>query len=179
MSNSKLLETIQQVVSSRADSGFTPTNAQKRVKSAFWTHFGTGSSIQAPTEPTLAIAASFDPQLRQYWTQPGFKEWFWNQSEFDERLDFLAQVALDELESILSNRQVAPSAKLPAIKIALELSGKLGSKSAESGEFADAKIASMDRKQLEEYIQKSLRLVSGPDNRLTESAQPDTITPAK
>lgn len=157
MSDKTVLKAIEKVLSSRADTAFRPTNDQKRIKSQFWASVR-ASSINLSVNPDSSIAASYI-DLGTNWEVPGFSQWLWDEKSFDTQADYLAQVSMDELERLLTSHLAAPTVKLGAIKLALEVARKLG-KTNDSPEFADSKIGEMDKRQLEEYINKSLKLVS-------------------
>jgi hypothetical protein len=88
----------------------------------------------------------------------GFPQWFWNQNEFSERLDYLSQIALDQLETLVTSAKTSDSARVAAIKMVLEASKKLGQ--SDKQEFADTKIGQMDQKQLEDFIQSRTKLLN-------------------
>lgn len=151
------LAIIQKVLTSRAENPFTPTNDQKKAKSQFWTSFSSGAVVP-PDSPNLSIAAQYagNSHIRQWWELPGFVEWFWNQNEFDERLDYLAQIALDQLEIMVSSARTSDSSRIAAIKMILEASKKVG----KTETYADEKVSKMDQGQLEQFIQSRIKLLT-------------------
>ena len=153
------LSVIERVLAERSDKPFTATNEQKKAKSQFWTTFQSGGIIP-PVSPDLTIAAQYagDSRIRTWWSTEGFSQWFWNSNEFEERLDYLAQIALDQLEVMISSGRTSDSARISAIKMILEASKKIGQKTDDS-EFADQKISKMDQGQLEEYINSRIKLI--------------------
>lgn len=153
------LTVIERVLANRAEKPFTPTNDMKRAKSQFWTTFS-GGAISPPIQPDLVIAAQYagDSRIRTWWNTEGFSQWFWNQNEFEERLDYLAQIALDQLEYLVSSGKTSDSARIAAIKMILEASKKIGQPTA--SEFADDRINKMDQGQLEEYIKSRSKLLT-------------------
>ena len=101
-----------------------------------------------------------EPKLARWWSQPGFKEWFRNQEEFREKAELMAFLAMDAMESILISddpRMAGPKAAM--IKLAMEIASKMPTKNTGPEKYADAKIGDMDRKQLEEYIAKHVKLL--------------------
>jgi len=154
------LSIIEKVLTERAEKPFVPTNDQKRAKSQFWTSFASGDVVPSPV-PSLALASKYagDSRIHTWWPTPGFQQWFWNQNEFEERLDYLAQLALDQLESMINSARTSDSARISAIKMVLEASKKIGNKS-DTQEFADSKIGTMDQGQLEEFIQSRIKLLT-------------------
>ena len=153
------LDVISRVLADRADTPFRPTNDQKRAKSQFWTTFSSGA-ISPPPQPDILIASQYagDKRIREWFSVAGFPQWFWNQNEFSERLDYLSQIALDQLETLVTSAKTSDSARVAAIKMVLEASKKLGQ--SDKQEFADTKIGQMDQKQLEDFIQSRTKLLN-------------------
>lgn len=152
---------------------FLPTNPQKRAKSAFWTHFSTAGEGSLTPTPSLATALRFgqDNRIQAWWDQAGFQDWFWNRDEFRQRMEYLANLAVDELEEILLSKQVATSDKLNAIKMVMQVSQKTTPVRAE--ESLPDLIGKMNRVQLEEYIRSGLKLL--PIEQLTIPPAPDKV----
>lgn len=171
---------ITEVLQNRADTSFQPTDAQKRAKSQFWSRLE-AQAIQVPPVPDHAIAARLvddTANLAKWWPQAGFASWFWNRNEFQESLDFAAIVGLEVLVRGLQSAQTPFGQKVPAIKLIMELQGRIG-KSADDSGMLDERIARMSKTELEEYIGKSMKLVSSPEKELTTSADTDTLPTAK
>lgn len=138
----------QDILNRRIEQGFTPSDEQKKAKSAFWTYVQE-SGVSTPPDYSPQMAAKF---VNPTWIkQAGFTEWFWNQSEFSERLEYLAQLALDELETTLKSKLITASQKIPAIKLALEVASKLNQRQAATDGLPE-RIASMSRQELESLI---------------------------
>lgn len=171
---------LQQIASRIAEevtTTYEPTDEQQRVKSQFWGRLTQDPSTPIPPTPNLALALRLGGNrgIENWWKQPGFPEWFWNKQEFEQKLDYVAMVALQELETTLRTRSIDQEKKIPAIRIALELSGKL--RAATQAEPVDKKIAQMDRKQLEDYINnKVTKLRPIENNILTETTDPDKVS---
>lgn len=158
MSDDKTISTIGKLLSDRAEKPYVPSPAQKQAKAQMWKRAGD----TLPERPELATASRFvddTANLAKWWDTPGFQAWLWNRNEFDERLDYLASIVLDQFETILTSARSSDSAKMAAAKMVLEASRKLG-RTSDGAEFADEKIAKMDRGQLEEFIAKSMKLVA-------------------
>lgn len=165
----KSLATIEKVLSEKSE-GFTPTEAQKKAKSRFWaTCSGEGGPTPSPL-PNIEQALQFGSIDRKWWDESGFRDWFWNRNEFNERLEYIGLLALEELESTLKSKLVTSAQKIPAIKLALEVAHKLGGKG--QGESIDLpdKLANMSKKQLEDFIESRRKL-------LTTESTDDKIVP--
>lgn len=148
---------LQMVISTTADVAiFHPTDEQRASKSQFWTRIA-DSGIQLPPDLDITTAVKFadDRRLTSWWTTPGFPQWFANSQEFRERMEFLANLALDQLQDIISSPSVAASAKTPAIKMIMEIAGKMPKQKSES-ESEDEIISKMSKTELEDYINKKM-----------------------
>lgn len=156
MSNSdklliKLLSDVADVVE------FTPNQDHRRAKSNLWTAVAE-QGISLPPDPPMQLVAQYagDRRLQQWWDIPGFQDWFLNRQEFRQRVDALSQLALDEMERILTSTDPkTATAKVAVIRMALEASGKLAEASrSRDSDTADEKIAKMSQKELEEFIRE-------------------------
>lgn len=137
-----------------------PTTEQRKARSVFWTHFGTEGVPPPPPLPDLAAALRFggDSRISKWWDLPGFQQWFWNNEEFKQRLEFIAGLALDTLEEVVGDPTQKTSDRLNAAKMIMEAAGKFPSKKADGGErFLDEKIASMGRQELESFISSNIK----------------------
>lgn len=144
-----------------------PTDAQRQAKSRFWATFSDGTiAPPSPIDSASARRYSGDHRVTQWWSLPGFEDWFTNSEEFRDRVEFLGHLALDNVETILRNPEANVTAKINAIRILFEIGGKFPGKGAGAEKYVDEKIAEMDRKQLEEFITKQVR-------RLPTAARPD------
>lgn len=149
---------------------YLPTPEQRKAKSAFWARFNENPMCE-PEDISLSIATRFagDGRLSRWWSQDGFKEWFRNRDEFRQRLEYLVNLSLDRLESILADPKSNPSAQVNASKLLMEAARKMPSKHAVE-QYLDEKIAQMDKKQLEEFIRaKTPKLVASPTESDTNS----------
>lgn len=137
-----------------------PTPEQRKAKERFWAPFVSGE-VPAPPTMDLATALKFagDRRLRAWWDLPGFQDWFLNREEFKERVEFIAHLALDSIEGVLTDRGAPPSARVAAAKLALEVANKLPRTAQTTERFADEKINEMDRAQLETFIKRKLSLL--------------------
>lgn len=173
-----LLATLTQASRELRQLHTDPTDAQRRAKSVFWSVFRDGS-IPAPTQVDLATALRYvtqEPHLRDWWSLPGFPEWFGNSREFAERISWLETLALDSLEDILRSKQVSPQSILTAAKLVLEISDRVPrgrSTAADTATTSDTEISSMSKEQLREFIQSRVTKLL-PASTDTPSTQPTT-----
>lgn len=141
---------------------YLPTPEQRKSKAAFWARFSE-NPICEPEEITAALAVGLirDGRVSRWWSQDGFAAWFRNRDEFRQRMEYLSQLALDSLEHVLADPKAQPGAKVNAAKLIMEVSRKMPSKQTVEA-YLDEKVAQMNKAQLEEYIQRSMRLLPTP-----------------
>ena len=140
-----------------SDLTYIPSGEQRKLKQAFWQRFSS-NPLCDPRDLTLRAAQRLvnDSRLDRWWDIPGFKEWFANQEEFRERVEYLANLALDSLEKILVDDQEKGVSKVNAAKLLMEVARKMPPKHIKEI-YSDKKIGEMDTKQLEEFIRRNTR----------------------
>lgn len=160
MSKTKSTDIISKAIESAVESLFKPTHDHRKAKSAFWHAVGEGLVPSHGPDTELLIAAKYanDSRIQQWWDLPGFIDWFLNREDFRQQAAYVGELSLSELEKIL--RSEWSKEKLPAIKLGLEVAGKLQKADSEP---ADNQIANMTKKQLEDYISKRQGLVARPE----------------
>ena len=132
---------------------FIPTPAQRKAKARYWVRAKQATfTDMGPTLPEVTRVIK-DRRIPAWWQEPGFKEWFRNEEEFKERMEYIANLALDTVEEILGNPSARESARMAAAKLAIEVAGKMPK--ADIQQFADAKINNMDAGQLRDFIQQT------------------------
>lgn len=139
------------------DITFRPSDEQKRVKAKYWTRHVKLSLGDAP--PTLQQVSSIvkDKRIAGWWDEPNFKEWFRNEEEFRERVEYVANLALDVAEQILLNDEARDTARVAVVKLMMELGNKLPNQKAEK--FADEDISKMSEAELKAFIKPLLPLL--------------------
>lgn len=158
------------------DLTYIPSPEQRRLKQAFWTRFN-DNPVCDPQDISRAVVDSVAPDYRlgRWWPQPGFKEWFCNREEFREEVDALVFLALDRMKRILiSEDPKMAGAQVSAAKLLMDVGRKMPPKIA-AEKFLDEKIHQMDKKQLEEYIARSMKLLPTPKEPLTIESTSDTL----
>lgn len=140
------------------DLTFAPTPDMRRAKAAFW-HRVADAPLFDGGPVTLVAAQQFgtDKRLSKWWTLPGFAEWFQNKEEFRERLEYLADIALDSLEQVLTDPDSNPSAKVASAKLVLEAASKMPKKEADA---PASRLETMSRGELEDYVRKNLKFLT-------------------
>jgi hypothetical protein len=159
-SGSGLPPNTERVAQVMDDLLFCPSPDQRQVKAAFWAKYQ-----QAPLISMDKVTASFvqklipDSRLPRWWSLYGFKEWFLNEDEFKQRLEYLAHLALDRMEAILTDPDANNSAQVNAAKLVFEAASKMPQKWQKTL-YLDDHVQKMDQAQLEQFIrQKSLGMV--------------------
>jgi hypothetical protein len=140
---------------------FVPTADMRRAKAAFWTSLS-DHPLGIGDADTLTLAASkqlgADSRLSRWWAVPGFVDWWQNKQEFKQRLEYMAQLALDSLEEILTDPGANPTAKVNSAKLVLDAANKMPKKVPE--ENLDTKLSSMSRAELEEYVRSKVKYLT-------------------
>jgi hypothetical protein len=135
---------------------FSPSADQRKIKARFWTlmqsaPFGTRPEKMGPEEIIRKVRA---PALANWWKVPGFKDWFLNHTEHQERLEYLFDLALNAAEDILCNTDPkAQSARVNMVKTIAELARKMPTK--QQTVVLDREVANMSEDQLREFIARA------------------------
>jgi hypothetical protein len=135
---------------------FIPTDSMRKAKAAFWSSHSDNPTLQVSpdlNDENKATLASQAGMPKSWWKDTKFIDWFNNREEFKQRLDYLAQLALDSAEEILKSRDAAPQAKVAMAKLVLEANGKANGEE----KFMDARIAEMDKAELEKFIMSQMK----------------------
>lgn len=133
---------------------FQPSKAQRALKARFWTLVSNSLSIKNPrTMTTMEIAQTVrDNRIMNWWNVAGFQDWFLNNTEHIEKLEYLFDLALTAAEDVLlSDDPKSASAKVNMVKVIAELARKMPTRG-ESKDFADDKVARMSKEELQEYL---------------------------
>lgn len=157
-----------------SDLTFAPTQDMRRAKAAFWHRFAEGPMVASDTITLASVQqVATDKRLTKWWTLPGFQEWFQNREEFRERMEYLADVALDALEQVLTDPDANAGAKVASAKLVLEAASKMPKAVPDS---PTTRLETMSRSELEDYVRKNLKfLTPTPDHDNLEQAKDDTI----
>ena len=131
---------------------FTPSESHRRAKSNFWSYFSSNDSLP-PTSVTLDLASKYcgDRRITEWWSSVGFEAWFSNRDEFKQRVEFLADLALDQLYSLLKDPETGAASKVAAIRMIMDVGQKMAAK-APKEDTIETKIAKMSKAELETFI---------------------------
>jgi hypothetical protein len=140
---------------------FIPTPSQRQVKARLVIKLAENPIIELGSL-TLAEAQQLtgSSQLKDWWGRPGFKEWFLDQNEYRQRLEYLFSLALDAAEEILLSTDIkVQGARVAMIKLLAELANKTP-KEAQT-RYKDEAIAKMSQAELEAFLEKNGIAISG------------------
>lgn len=168
LTNSK--EATEAVSTALDELSFQPAPLHQQMKAQFWSRY-VPNPFESRENISLASVQEVvsDARLRRYWHVPGFKEWFINQDEGKERLEYLWMVGLDTAEQILRDPAVNAGAKTNMLKLLAEVTGRLVRGSNKDEKFSDAAVNSMSKDELEKWLK----------NRGVQVEAKYKVTPAK
>lgn len=149
---------------------FVPTPQMRKCKAAYLAATADNPMSDNPSLE-LALQATGESRLRQWWSTPGFRSWFANREEFRQRVEYLANLALDAIEEILLDGDANATARNAAAKLMLEAANKLP-RGTGPERFADDQINQMSKQQLEQYLRRNGVLPSG--SRSQQASETDT-----
>lgn len=137
-------------------SSFKPTEAQVRAKAKYLSAMlqnplaaGEGDALTRAKRVTKSAA------LAGWWKRPGFREWFLNESAVEERLEWLQELSLSAIESILLNEDPrAQGARLSAAKLVAEMTGRAGKQPQPTADDKRRKaVDSMNKDELKQLLE--------------------------
>lgn len=152
----------EQVADLLTEMTYIPSPEQRRIKANFWSaHSDSPLAADSDITASYAIQLVGDARIQKWWSLPGFQAWFRNADEYRQRLEYLAQLALDAAEDILLDRDASPAARVHMAKLVIEAAGKMPSRTAGPAEpardaRAAARIGSLTKQQLLDYTRKLL-----------------------
>jgi hypothetical protein len=134
---------------------FIPSPFQQNLKAQFWARAGNHPFLE-PDNITIAFVQKFlkDARIPKYWQTPGFKEWFTNQDENRERIEYLWSAGLDAAEQILRDPAAPAAAKVNLIKTLAEMQGHIARGKGKDEKFSDEQVNKMSEKELKEWLHK-------------------------
>lgn len=138
---------------------FAPLDAHRKLKARFWSLYAADPAVD-PGSISLdyAVQLTGDHRLTRYWAVSGFRQWFTNDKENEERLAYLYHLALDGLEDILlSTDPKMASARVNAIRLVAELGNRMPKDKAAI--HKEHEFERMTVPQLKEFISRNNRLL--------------------
>lgn len=142
------------------DITFIPTPPMRQTKASYWAFLAENPVYDRDTT-TLASALEIthDTRLSKWWPLPGFATWFCNREEFRQRLEYLANLALDTIEEVLLDSDANANARMRAVQIALEAAAKMPGKS-DNQKMLDDRVQKMGRAELEAFLKQNLNILN-------------------
>jgi hypothetical protein len=133
---------------------FTPSKIQRAIRARFWTLMSNSMTTNPLHMTTMEIMKTVrDNRFGTWVLLPGFKDWFFNNTEHIERLEYLFDLALTSAEEILlSDDPKSVNAKVQMIRTIAELARKIPSKNVD--QYQDEKIGKMSKAELESFLQE-------------------------
>lgn len=132
---------------------YKPSPAERRLKAKYWSLMDGALVLGEPTQTDInrTLGGNY---LSRSWPKEGFREWFLNKEEGRARLEYLFDLGLDSLETILTDPDPkSNSAKVAAIKLLADITGRSMKSKPQTSGIADA-IAGADKATLEALFEK-------------------------
>lgn len=142
---------------------FKPLPRDRELKAKFWVRVNSDPLASSDLAQTKANAERLVQAKLPNWALSGFQDWFFNKDEARQKISYSVMLALDALNDVLLNTDPkAQGARVQAIKVAMELGGMTAKSSTniQVNTQIGNQIQSMDKQQLEAYIQKTSGLLS-------------------
>ena len=106
---------------------YTPTTTQMEIKKKFWAKYKSQTGYKVGDVPSRAIIQRIVKNqastVYKQWDTPGFKEWFLNDTKFEQILYEHEEEVLIRLLSIIKDPEAKNGDKLKAMGMYLEMSG--------------------------------------------------------
>lgn len=134
---------------------FEPSQMMRKIKARFWSRFQPGPFNDKENISAADIMETTkSAKIKEWWSEPGFRNWFMNRQEEKETLNYLFNKSLSTLERILDNPEANANAQINAIKILAEMNGFLVKGGNQQPKFADEQLNQMSAKELETMLEK-------------------------
>lgn len=139
---------------------YVPTSAERKLKAKFWAKAAENPLVQiSGNHVTLALVKQYSgggSSLETSWKKAGFQSWFMNPDEGRAKLEYLFDLGLDSMEELLlSPDPKTSSAKVNALKLIAELTGRyIKGRQGQTGGLGEA-IASADKASLEALFESA------------------------
>lgn len=133
---------------------YEPSATDRKLKAKFWSRHQGNPIISSEliTLPEVSAVVN-SARVKELWAKPGFREWFLNQDENRERIEYLFTLALDRAEKVLLDDSMQGSAHVNMIKVLGELANKFPSRYQQE-KFTDDEINRMNDMQLRAWLER-------------------------
>lgn len=138
---------------------YTPTTSERKLKAKFWAKAAENPLIslgegQSVTLEQVRKMAGGGAKLEKAWANTAFRNWFLDIEDGKAKLEYLFDLGLDAIEGLLlSDDPKTSSAKVNALKLLADLTGKL--KKADNSNGLQKAIASADKASLEALFESA------------------------
>ena len=157
-----------------SDLTFSPSPDMRRAKAAFWSRFADAPLSGGPLTLAAAQQIGADKRLAKWWSMPGFQDWFQNGEEFKERMEYLADLALDALEHVLTDPDANAGAKVASAKLVLEAASKMPKVTSDA---PATRLETLSRAELEDYVRRNLKYLNpSSSDSLTQPAESGNLS---
>ena len=153
---------VQKMTEHLEDIVFIPGAEHRRAKVKFWKRVQDNPLVDT-SNLDASIAAKFggDQRIHSWWNQPGFQEWFSNQQEYLEKLQYAQMLSIDTIIEVLESGHASDTSKLVASKMVNDMTLKMAELSGASSRGAGSAIDKMNLDQLRDFISKSTHRLTG------------------
>lgn len=131
---------------------FRPTPAQQEAKARFWAIMNEGLQLKDPlsySSTDIALLLN-TPLVTRWFTDKGFKDYFFNKFEGEQKLELLWVKALDAMAEILDTSDPkTQGARVSVIRLLAEMR-----QAKRQPKMLDRSIQDMDLDQLNAFIEK-------------------------
>ena len=100
-------EVTTEVTAEVDDVAFSPTREQRKIRAVFYAA-AKSKQVDLKAGITFDLVNELVPgcrQLRAWWHNDLFTEWFLNTNTYQTRIDYLIDLQLDNLEEVITNRE--------------------------------------------------------------------------
>jgi len=149
------LDRVERVID---DMVFAPTDAQLRVKSAFWMRMRENPTLDPDSVTAQDVAeVTRDSRVTSWWSTAGFRTWFLNSKSIEERMEYLLDRWVDSVYCILEDEDPKSfTAKINLGKLLVDITGRAPATRKEV-KVLDTTIPNT-KEELEEFLRQSNKL---------------------
>lgn len=136
---------------------FTPTDTQLLVKSKFWRRMKENPMHDANRVSAATVEQiTGSSQVRHWWSDKSFKEWFLDKDYVQHGLQGLAEMGIQVMMDILMDPKQPAAAKANILKMVYEFADYRPAIKKQI-KWADAEIANMEPDEVDKRIKEMLR----------------------
>ena len=133
---------------------FVPTDAQLRAKCRFWTQYADRAEDELPTTIQGVAEGAGTSTIRKWWYQSGFKDWFMNQEDSKEQIQYAYEKLLRSVQTSLMLEEPKAGQLLNLTKTVRLIEERLYPAHLSSGDDAEADVSKMSESELVAYLEE-------------------------